>query len=372
MKEKRKDSRARKCMSSDPEELAKVHVPADWKLIGKMNKQTPTEQFIPFAGAWRTFFKLLSTAWRRNVRTFFVFLAVAIGWSAYPENEIIRAQEPQPKPFFEHQMPYVTARISIQNPPGSVKQSTHGTGFFYRSDFTLNDGSTDSRLLLISNRHVFVDPTRKMTIIVNKKKEDGSPDFGNVASITFGFADRYYPHPDPGVDLACVDVTPLRTYRVEGKQLYIMNLNNEFLTSIDYEKVAPGSDVLFIGYPNNFYDTRNNLPLSRKGSLSSIPSVDFEGKGELVIDAEVFEGSSGSPVFIHWDNKYRLLGVLTRSVVRTERLKGRKISIVVNEHMGLGIVVKQRHVQELINYTSKMIWTKNEEKQAVEQSAPVE
>ena len=159
--------------------------------------------------------------------------------------------------------------------------------------------------------------------------------------------------------LACVDVTLLEHVRVEGKPLYIKYLDDKFLTPINYEKVAPGSDVLFVGYPNDFYDTRNNLPLARKGSLSSIPSVDFGGKGELVIDAEVFGGSSGSPVFTHWDKKSRLLGVLSRSVDRTERLVGRTIAIAVKEHIGLGIIVKQRHVQELIDYTSKMIRTKN-------------
>ena len=355
MKEKREDKRGWKpTMPSDSEELVKAHVPGD----RKMKKQTPMEQSVPLAGAWRTAFKLLSTAGRRSARAFFVFLAITIGWSAYPENENIRAQEP--KPSFEHQVAYVTARISIQNPPGSVKPETTGTGFFYRSNFILNDGSPNSRLLLISNRHVFADPARKMTITVNKKKDDGSPDFGNVESITFhGFADRYYPHPDQNVDLACVDVTLLEHVRVEGKPLYIKYLDDKFLTPINYEKVAPGSDVLFVGYPNDFYDTRNNLPLARKGSLSSIPSVDFEGKGELVIDAEVFGGSSGSPVFTHWDKKSRLLGVLSRSVDRTERLVGRTIAIEVKEHIGLGIIVKQRHVQELIDYTSKMIRTKN-------------
>ena len=103
-----------------------------------------------------------------------------------------------------------------------------------------------------------------------------------------------------------------------------------------------------------------------------MPNVDFKGKGELVIDAEVFKGSSGSPVFIHWDKKYSLLGVLARSVKRTEQLGGRKNSIVVKEHMGLGIIVKQRHVKELIDYTTKMIRTKNEGKQGVEQSVPVD
>ena len=329
---------------------------------------------VPLAGAWRTVFKRPSTAVRRSARALFVFLAITIGWSAFPGNENIRAQDP--KPFFEHYVAYITARISIQNPPGSVKP-TIGTGFFFQSNFTLNDGATASILLLISNKHVFGDPTGKMTIKVNKKKDDGSPDFGNVASITFpGFADRYYPHPDPGVDLACVDVTRSRfTHtRVGGKPLYIKYLDDKFLTPINYEKVALGSNVLFVGYPSDFYDNRNHLPLTRKGSLSSIPNVDFEGKGELVIDAEVFGGSSGSPVFIHWDNKYRLLGVLARSVnvKRTEQLGGRKIAIAVREHVGLGIIVKQRHVQELIDYTSKMIRTKNEGKQGAEQSAPVD
>ena len=85
-----------------------------------------------------------------------------------------------------------------------------------------------------------------------------------------------------------------------------------------------------------------------------------------MIDAEVFGGSSGSPVFTHWDKNYRLLGVLSRSVDRTEWLIGRTISIEVKEHIGLGIIVKQRHVQELIDYTSKMIRTKDGRKQGAE------
>ena len=353
MKEKRDDKRGPKPTPCGSEKLIKADVPADQKIM----QQTQTEQSVPVARTWRTVFKLPSTAGRRSSCAFYVLLAITIGWSADPENDNVRAQEPRPS--FEHQVPYVTARISIVNPTGSVKPK-HGTGFFYRFIFTLSDGSTASKLLLISNKHVFSDPRWQMTIKVNKKKDDGSPDFGNVASITFsGFTDKYYPHPDPGVDLAGVDVTPLSQLRVGGKPLYIKHLDKKFLTSINYEKVAPGSDVLFVGYPNDFYDTRNNLPLARKGSLSSIPSVDFEGKGELVIDAEVFTGSSGSPVFIHWDKKYRLLGVLSHSVNATKQLVGRTIAVQMKEHIGLGIVVKQRRVQELIDYTSQLIRTKN-------------
>ena len=271
-----------------------------------MKNHTPTEQSVPLTRAWNTVFTLPSQPRRKSARVVLTFLSFAIGCFAYRGNETIRAQGP--KPSFEHQVAYVTARISIHNPPGSAGQKEHGTGFFYSSAFGPPEGSLASRLLLISNKHVFVDPTRKMTIQVNKKKDDGSPDFGNVATITFnGFIDLYYVHPDPSVDLACVDVTLLRKFRFEGKPLYIMHLGDEFMTPINYEKVGLGSDVLFVGYPSDFYDTHNNLPLARKGSLSSIPNVDFGGRGELVIDAEVFAGSSGSPVFTAWDNKYSLL-----------------------------------------------------------------
>ena len=135
MKEKREEKRARR-RASDPEELAKAQVPAD------MKERTSAEQSVSLAGAWRTVFKLLSTTRRRSARAFFVFLAIAIGWSAYPQNENIRAQEP--KPSFEHQVAYITARISIR-PLGSVKKEMHGTGFFYRSNFTLKNRWTRLR-----------------------------------------------------------------------------------------------------------------------------------------------------------------------------------------------------------------------------------
>ena len=125
MKEKREEKRARR-RASDPEELTKAHVPAD------MKERTSAEQSVSLAGAWRTPFKLLSKTGRRRARAFFVFLAIAIGWSAYPQNGNIRAQEP--KPSFEHQVAYITARISIR-PLGSVKKEMHGTGFFGSSGF---------------------------------------------------------------------------------------------------------------------------------------------------------------------------------------------------------------------------------------------
>ena len=71
------------------------------------------------------------------------------------------------KPTFEEIVEH-PGKLGIH--PGSVKQGTLGTGFFYGLNLTLNNGTPHSRLLLISNKHVYVDPKRQMTIKVNKKK----------------------------------------------------------------------------------------------------------------------------------------------------------------------------------------------------------
>jgi len=58
-------------------------------------------------------------------------------------------------------------------------------------------------------------------------------------------------------------------------------------------------EVIFVGYPNGIYDSVNNLPITRRGSTATPPSVDYEGKPIFLIDASVFQGSSGSPVLIY-------------------------------------------------------------------------
>lgn len=279
-----------------------------------------------------------------------LFLTLAISWLIDMEDNNVMAEEP--RLYFEQDVAHIAVRISIQN---SNMQQTYGTGFFYRFDVTLSNGASVPMLLLISNKHVFGNPTSLMTLNINRKKNNGSPDLGNTESVEFsGFVDLYYPHPDLEVDLAAVDVTHLLHRKLGEASLYIMNVVEKFLTPINYEKVFPGSSVLFVGYPSGFYDTHNNLPLVRKGTLSSVPSVNFKGKAELVIDAEVFPGSSGSPVFIPWDGEYNLLGVLSQSVDAPEIIAGSKMIIQIQEHIGLGIVIKQSRVKELINHIKEI------------------
>lgn len=249
------------------------------------------------------------------------------------------------RPNLENQVVYTTARIEITG-------KGYGTGFFYQLSYN-KDGNSAEALLLISNKHVFGASSNSMVLRMNRVKENGSPDYGNIVEIPFsGFKELYYALPNSDVDLAAVDVTNHLYHYGGNKFPYYKNLHSELLEDLDYDEIAPGSSVLFVGYPSGFYDDVNNLPLVRRGSLSTLPDVDFKGRGELVIDAEVFGGSSGSPVFITSPSKgkYLLLGVLSHSINPPELIGGRRIAIQIREHIGLGIVIKQRHVKELVDY----------------------
>lgn len=270
--------------------------------------------------------------------------------------------------FFEHIIPYLTARIELE----SYNETYIGTGFFYMAPISLGNGVDRAKLFLISNKHVFLDsegrfdPKGKVTISLNRKKEDGVPDYGNVIKNIIDFNQvsyetLYFPHPNPGVDLACLDVS-----KFTHTDAFITTIDDNILKPIDYAKVAVGSTVIFVGYPDGRYDIVNNLPLIRKGWIASMPNIDFNGRGQVVIDAQIFQGSSGSPVFVDWDGKYSLLGVVSETMIRDSELQTLSTNVPwsegveeskaeetlgVEEVLGLGIVIKQQHVQELIDYT---------------------
>jgi hypothetical protein len=259
-----------------------------------------------------------------------------------------------PDQVFEHDISFITTRIEIEQPNGAG--TSVGTGFFYRAE--LGDGSGRSIILLISNRHVFLDPAGTLRISLNGMGDEGALAYGSVRSFQqTNFSAGYFAHPDSDVDLACVNVSPVTHERV-----FLRTLSDAFLDPIDYDRILPGQTVLFVGYPDNRYDVVHNLPLVRAGSIASLPSVDFNGRGQIVIDAQVFQGSSGSPLFVSYDNRYRLLGVITATMIRHSMLQTIPSNISglsVQQILGLGIVIKQRHVKELIDHAIQQFIDQN-------------
>ncbi|WP_299977638.1 hypothetical protein [Desulfobacula sp.] len=245
---------------------------------------------------------------------------------------------------FENQVFFTTLRITIPSSDG--KSSSIGTGFLFNMPLR-QEGMVGH--FLVSNKHVFGDPHR--TIILNfHKLKNGvdEPDLGQVLPIVIqNFSEHYYSHPDDKIDLACINVS---AFAGPSHGVYSKHLHCEFTEEIDLTKLLPGTEVSFVGYPDNRFDTAHNLPILRKGYLATLPSVDFNGLKQVLIDAQVFPGSSGSPVFVVVAGKYRLLGVVTQTMIKNAELTTMPVeySLGVKQTIGLGIVLKTELVMQLL------------------------
>ena len=232
--------------------------------------------------------------------------------------------------YFNQAAAYISVKILVKT---KTKWIT-GSGFLYKSVALIEKGEERRlKIFLVSNKHILREDHEKIVFFPNKKLPSGEPDLGNAMPIECIGTTGIITHDEDKVDLACMDVS-----YVDGMGAYTGSVTDKFLKPIDPNKVGLGSDVLFVGYPDGYYDEKNNLPLVRTGSLASLPDLDFNGERVIAIDAQVFPGSSGSPVFIDWDGSYKILGIISQTV-KLEKDDG---------ILGFGIVVKQECLSELL------------------------
>jgi hypothetical protein len=167
-----------------------------------------------------------------------------------------------------------------------------------------------------------------------------------IKTITINnFQDFYYEHPD--VDLACINVS---SFTGVANSVFSRDIHTAFIDEIDWNTLIPGSAVSFIGYPEGRFDIVHNLPILRKGYIATLPSIDFNGSKQILIDAQVFPGSSGSPVFIIEKDKFKLIGVVTRTMIKNAQIQAVPTSSIpiVEQTIGLGIFLKVEIVKELL------------------------
>lgn len=245
---------------------------------------------------------------------------------------------------FQEQVFFTTVRIVSSN--ANRNGSSIGTGFVV---FVSNAQDKNGYLLLVSNKHVFIDKTHQIELVFTKRDETNRdlPAVGNLHIVQAALQHpNYIEHPDPAVDLACFNISAVTRPDINA---YVRNLNpNMFLN--DDDDISAGQEVWFVGYPENRYDVAHNLPIVRRGYIASAPSLDFNGKRQIVIDAQVHPGSSGSPVFATTNNQYKLIGVVTETMIKHSKLQSIPAanSLGVEQVLGLGIVLKVALVKELL------------------------
>jgi hypothetical protein len=270
----------------------------------------------------------------------------------------------QPKTIAE-QLFFTTVRIDTIT---AERAQGSRTGFF----FSHKVGEPEFPFV-VTNKHV-VRGMREGRFSFLKKK-DGQPTLGDGLTVNLGpqvWPNMWFDHPDPNVDIAICPLAPLeaRIKKDHNVDLFCRYVSSDMIPTEEQTRELDAIEpVTFIGYPNGVWDNKNLLPVARRGTTASPIEVDFEGTPRFLIDASVFGGSSGSPVFILHQgsfptkngnvvvgSRFHFVGVIAAVFFRTHLNQIVSLPIPTQvlpmaqqqEMIDLGIVFKARTVVETI------------------------
>jgi hypothetical protein len=190
------------------------------------------------------------------------------------------------------QLFFTTVRIASS--AGDGRGST-GTGFLLQTP--LVTGGT--AVWLVTNRHVVegMDDVTAYFIASDDSPAEARPRLGHLLPIKIpSGGGGFRLHPDPSIDIAVAEMPMLGPL---DPLVFYVALTPDLALTVDAEQDFDAvADITFIGYPSGLFDAANGLPIFRRGVTASPLQIDYEGKPMFLVDASVFPGSSGSPVFI--------------------------------------------------------------------------
>ncbi len=255
-----------------------------------------------------------------------------------------------------------------------VTPSSIGTGAIIKHSW----GEDLSANFVVTNKHVVQNTTSgTLTFTASPRRQrlmtPGSDLGERVVVHVKDAAWDWTGHPLDDVDITALPLTDIWDHLKEEKQY---PWTGAIPTSIfpgpeEFEHMDAIEDVRFVGYPNGIYDEANNLPVVRRGSTATPLHVDYDGKPAFLMDASIFPGSSGSPVFLYnsgiWSdrgkaavagNRIYMLGILASVFFRRndgtlafeEIPSAVRPTVRTQEMIDLGIVYKARTVLETIEH----------------------
>ena len=242
------------------------------------------------------------------------------------------------------QLLYTTVPIYAHN---SDKSLSTGTVFL----FSVRESETESIPLLITNYHVLKD-----AMLGFVELHIGEKGFPTDKTIRVQFDKSIIDGNKLGkLDLIAVPLAgTFNDFQNRNIEIFFRTVDQNMVPTKEQEdKLSAIENITFIGYPSGLYDEKNKISIIRQGITATPIWNDFKGEEVFLIDAGVFPGSSGSPVFIYNQGTYpvkdgialgsRLIfvGVLSKTMLR-DNATGKA-------YLNLGEVINSRAMYRELN-----------------------
>lgn len=242
------------------------------------------------------------------------------------------------------QLLYTTVPIYAHN---SDKSLSTGTGFL----FSVRESETESIPLLITNYHVLKD-----AMLGFVELHIGEKGFPTDKTIRVQFDKSIIDGNKLGkLDLIAVPLAgTFNDFQNRNIEIFFRTVDQNMVPTKEQEdKLSAIENITFIGYPSGLYEKKNKISIIRQGITATPIWNDFKGEEVFLIDAGVFPGSSGSPVFIYNQGTYpvkdgialgsRLIfvGVLSKTMLR-DNATGKA-------YLNLGEVINSRAMYRELN-----------------------
>lgn len=222
------------------------------------------------------------------------------------------------------QMIHSTVRIECSNSAG---HKSMGTGFFFNFP-------ADGKIVpaIVTNRHV-IQGAVQGRFCITLANEQNEPAYGTQESIEVqDFEKAWIHHPDSSVDLVIFLVAPIINKLItHHKKPFFIGIDESLIPNKEFiENLTAMEEIVVIGYPNDIWDIRNNIPIIRRGITATPYFIDYENKKDFLIDCAIFPGSSGSPIFLlnqgaypdksgrlNMGVRFKLLGIVYKTYLHT-------------------------------------------------------
>ena len=251
------------------------------------------------------------------------------------------------------------ASLGVDNNEG--KREWVGTGFFYGLfSHKIDDEQNAYHTLLVTNAHV-LEGKKLIWMKLNRKNVDeGSEDFP-LELRSNDDTPLYTKHSEADVAAMIINLALVKEM---GFDIHVFFAPSHFATIDELKSrgTSEGDGVFLLGFPMNLVGAERHHVICRTGCIARVRDMFEEVSKTFMVDATVFPGNSGGPVFnkptaaalseTKGQRRCRLIGIVTAYVpyrdVAISPQTGRA-RVVFEENSGLSVVLPVDVIHEVVN-----------------------